>query len=94
MKNVNLTGLFLAMVAKFSVNSFDLHSVVPEGGEPIDALITFKGGNVGVFDLGKVLELVKENLTDAIKESGVKIKEGNVQVYIEFANSTFIDELS
>jgi len=46
MKNVNLTGLFLAMVADFGVTGFAISSIVPEGGEPIDALITFEDANI------------------------------------------------
>ena len=93
MKNVNLTGLFLAMVAKFGVNSFELYSIVPYNGEPIDALITFKGSNATLADIDMINEIVDENITGEVKQSKVTITIVNIQVYIEFEHK-FIDELA
>lgn len=94
MKNVNLTGLFLAMSAEFGVAGFELACITPVGKEPIDALIHFKDGLIGVFDLGKAEEIVKANLTGDVKQFNVSLMSGEIEVYIEFTNSTFIDELS
>ncbi len=84
MKNVNLIGLFLALVTNFGVTGFSLNSLIPEGKEPIDASIDFVSGNVGVFDLGKIDELLKENITGEVKQAVVSLKEGKIHIYIEF----------
>jgi hypothetical protein len=91
MKNVNLTGLYLAMITNFGVNGFDLHSIIPEGGEPIDALICFRGGNEKLNDIDKINEMVSEHITGDVKQVKVDITALYIQVYIEFTNSTFIE---
>lgn len=83
MKNINLTGLYLAMVAKFGVTGFELSSLVPQGGEPIDMLITFNGGSIGEFDLSKIEEFVIENQTGELQTIRTKIIDGRVQIYLE-----------
>lgn len=100
MKNVNLTGIFLAMVESFGVNSFNLTSIVPEGGEPIDALITFDGGDFNWFDLEDaankceaVENIVKANLTGEVLQIRTSIKNSKLELYIEFENSKFLDDL-
>lgn len=93
MKNVNLTGLFLALASQFAVKSFEVSCITPNGGEPIDALMYFKEGIVEVNDIPKILAIVKEN-TGEVKETGVKLTDKGIEIYIEFIGSTFIDELA
>lgn len=101
MKNVNLTGLFLALATQFGVKSFEVSCITPNGSEPIDVLMYFKEGIVEVNDIPKILDIVKEN-TGEVKETGVKLTDNGfsniefkgIEIYIEFINSTFIDELS
>jgi hypothetical protein len=94
MKNVNLTGLFLALSAKFGVNAFELSSIAPEGKEPNDVLIKFKGGNFGYIDLEAAAEkcetvevLVNENITGEVSKISTSIKSGDLELYIEFLTS-------
>lgn len=94
MKNVNLTGLFLAMVAEFGATGFALSSIVPDGGsEPIDALIVFEDTNIHDEDLAKVNEIIYENITGEVLQAVVKLKDNKLEVYIEFTNSEFLDSL-
>lgn len=87
MKNVNLTGLYLAMVAKFGVTGFELSSLVPQGGEPIDMLITFNGGSIENIDnltvLFDVNEFINQNVTGELQTIRTKINEGKIQIYLE-----------
>jgi hypothetical protein len=87
MKNVNLTGLYMAMVAKFGVTGFELSSLVPQGGEPIDMLITFNGGDIENLDNLKVLfdvdEITRQNVTGDLQTINFKINEGRIQIYLE-----------
>jgi len=88
MKNINLTGLYLALVAQFGVSGFELSSMKKiDSTEPTDALILFKDGNAGVFDLGKINEILKENITGDVKEAGVSLKQDKIEIYIEFLSS-------
>lgn len=94
MKNVNLTGIFLAMVAEFGVNHMQLDSIVPVGGdEPIDALISFKGCDMATFDQHKADTILSDNITGKVLQAVVKAKDDSIEVYIEFENSDFIDSL-
>jgi hypothetical protein len=87
MKNVNLTGLYLAMVAKFGVTGFELSSLVPQSGEPIDMLITFNGGDIENLDKFTVLfdvdEIIRQNMTGDLQTIRTKINEGKIQIYLE-----------
>jgi len=94
MKNVNLTGLYLALVAKFGVTGFELTSIVPqntETKEPIDAMIDFYGGNVVAFDLSEIGRILNENITGEIKQATASLKSDKIHIYIEFTNSEFKD---
>jgi hypothetical protein len=93
MKNVNLTGIFLGMV-NFGVSGFELTSITSKDGEPIDALIRFKDAVVIEEDLVKINEMVYANITTEVKQAVVRIKNVNeVELYIEFTNSEFLDTL-
>jgi len=84
MKNVNLTGLYLSLVAEFGVTSFELSSIVPTTtNEPIDAMIDFNS-NLEVFDIDRIQSIVNENIAVEVKQATVKIKESVIHVYIEF----------
>jgi hypothetical protein len=85
MKNVNLTGLFLYLVAEFGVTSFELSSIVPTTtNEPIDAMIDFNSRLDIEFDVERIQSIVNENITGDIKQATVKTKENVIHVYIEF----------
>jgi len=84
MKNVNLTGLFLSLVAEFGVTSFELSSIVPTTtNEPIDAMIDFNS-RLDEFDIDRIQSIVNENIAVEVKQATVKIKESVIHVYIEF----------
>ena len=84
MKNVNLTGLYLSLVAEFGVTSFELSSIVPTTtNEPIDAMIDFNS-NLEVFDIDRIQTIVNENIAVEVKQATVKVKENVIHVYIEF----------
>lgn len=93
MKNVNLSGIFLAMVADFGARGFELSSIVPEGGEPIDALVQFKGADVSKFDEAKANTILTENITGNVLQAVAKVKNDVIEVYIEFENSQYLDSL-
>lgn len=85
MKNVNLTGLYLSLVAEFGVTSFELSSIVPTTtNEPIDAAIDFNSRLEVEFDLERIQSIVNENITGDVKQATVKAKENVIHVYIEF----------
>ncbi len=85
MKNVNLTGLYLSLVAEFGVTSFELSSIVPTTtNEPIDAMIDFNSRLDIEFDVERIQSIVNENITSDVKQATVKTKENVIHVYIEF----------
>ena len=85
MKNVNLTGLYLSLVAEFGVTRFELSSIVPTTtNEPIDAMIDFNSRLDIEFDVERIQSIVNENITGDIKQATVKTKENVIHVYIEF----------
>ena len=86
MKNVNLTGLYLSLVAEFGVTSFELSSIVPTTtNEPIDAAIDFNSRFEEVeFDVERIQSIVNENITGDVKQATAKTKENVIHVYIEF----------
>jgi hypothetical protein len=86
MKNVNLTGLYLSLVAEFGVTSFELSSIVPTTtNEPIDAMIDFNSRLDNVdFDIEKLQSIVNDNIIGDVKQATVKIQENVIHVYIEF----------
>ncbi len=85
MKNVNLTGLYLSLVAEFGVTSFELSSIVPTTtNEPIDAMIDFNSRLDIEFDAERIQSIVNENITGDVKQATVKTKENVIHVYIEF----------
>lgn len=84
MKNVNLTGLYLALVSEFGVIGFTLSSIVPNTNEPIDAAIDFTSKDEEIeFDVVRIQELVNQNVTD-VKQTRIKTSENILHVYIEF----------
>ena len=84
MKNVNLTGLFLALVAKYGVSSFKVNSIINnKTNEPVDAIITFYNGNLTTLNLDEAEQIVKAN-TGEVKQFTVKKHKNNIRVYIEF----------
>jgi hypothetical protein len=86
MKNVNLTGLYLALVSDFGVTSFELSSIVPTTtNEPIDAMIDFNSRLEEVeFDIDTLQSIVNQNIVGDVKQATVKTKENVIHVYIEF----------
>lgn len=85
MKNVNLTGLYLSLVAEFGVTSFELSSIVPTTtNEPIDAMIDFNSRLDIEFDAERIQSIVNENITGDVKQATIKTKENVIHVYIEF----------
>ena len=84
MKNVNLTGLYLSLVAEFGVTSFELSSIVPTTtNEPIDAMIDFNSTS-NEFDVDRIQSIVNKNIAVEVKQATVKTKENVIHVYIEF----------
>ena len=100
MKNVNLTGLFLALASQFDCAGFNCNSLIPTGGEPIDMMLIFNvdKNTFKQEDIAKVNEIVYENITGEVKQVNTQFDNektnGNLTIYVEFNNSTFIDELS
>jgi len=86
MKNVNLTGLYLTLVAEFGVTSFELSSIVPTTkNEPIDAMIDFNSRLEGIeFDIERLQTIVNDNIIGDVKQATVKTQENVIHVYIEF----------
>jgi len=85
MKNVNLTGLYLSLVAEFGVTSFDLSSITPTTtNEPIDAMIDFNSRLDIEFDIERLQTILNDNITGDVKQATVKTKENVINVYIEF----------
>lgn len=100
MKNVNLTGIFLAMASTFGCAGFNTNSLIPTDGEPIDMMLMFNV-NKDTFkdeDIAKVNEIVYANIGEVVKQVDIKFDgdktNSNLTIYVEFANSTFIDNLS
>lgn len=95
MKNVKLSGIFLAMVAEFGTRGFEVTSIVPDYSiEPIDALITFKGCDMTTFNLSKANDIVKENIDMRdVLQVLVNAKQDSIEVYLEFIGSRFLDSL-
>jgi len=94
MKNVNLSLIFLGMVADFGARGMEVSSIVPDGGiEPIDALISFKGCDMSTFDQHKADTIIADNITGNVLQAVVKPKEDSIELYIEFENSKFLDDL-
>ena len=83
MKNVNLTGLYLSLVAEFGVTSFELSSIIPTTNEPIDAMIDFNS-RLDEFDIERLQTIVNDNITGDVKQATVKTIENVIHVYIEF----------
>lgn len=89
MKNVNLTGLFLAMVAKFDVSGFELTSIIPQNTEvkePIDVMIDFTCNDITLLDINEINKIINENIAGEVKQTSVKIKGNIIHVYVEFAD--------
>jgi len=93
MKNVNLTGIFLAMIAQFGVSGFELSSIIPIDKEPIDALIKFKDATVNEEDIASINEIIYANVIGEVRQVEAKLKDGTIEIYIEFTNSEFLDTL-
>lgn len=94
MKNVNLSLIFLGMIADFGARGMNVTSIVPEGGEePIDALITFTGCDMKSFDQHKADTIIADNITGNVLQAVVKPKEDVIELYVEFENSKYLDEL-
>ncbi len=94
MKNLNLTGLYLALIAKCDVTGFEVSSIIPQGNtpkEPIDVMIDFYSRKVDESTLDEVNQILKDNITGEVKQAEVKTKEGIIHVYVEFMNSEFKD---
>lgn len=94
MKNVNLTGLYLALVASCDVTGFELSGLRKiDSVEPTDALITFYPKDVNKVDISDVNKILKENITGEVMSMQAIIdNQNNISIYIEFDNSDFNDE--
>lgn len=103
MKNLNLTGLFLGMVERFNVSGFEITSIKPKDGEIIDALIVFKNAKLSEDDLSDIYDTNKIVFDNIGEERDVVgsfraitpkiINNNQIQLYIEFVTSEFLDTL-
>ena len=85
MKNLNLTGLYLALIAKYDVSGFNLSSIRKIGSnEPVDASIDFFDNDLVEIDLELVKTLVEANIEGEVKQVAVRLKDSYIHVYIEF----------
>ena len=85
MKNLNLTGLYLDLIAKYDVTGFHLSSIRKIGSiEPTDASIDFFNYRYGDIDMELVKTLVEANIEGAYKQLAVRLKDTYIHVYIEF----------
>jgi hypothetical protein len=93
MKNVNLTGLYLALIANCDVTGFELSSVRKLASvEPSDVLIDFEPRDAAKVNIAEVEKIVKENITGDVKQVVVNLNDKKkIHVYIEFVNSDWND---
>ena len=93
MKNVNLTGLYLALIAKYNVNGFSLHSIVKIGEtEPIDAIIDFTCPDVSIVSLDDVKLILDNNITGEVLQATPRILDDKIHIYIEFLGDHWNDD--
>ena len=94
MKNVNLTGLYLALIANCDVTGFELSSLRKNDSvEPTDALITFYPKDSNKVNISEVNKILKENVTGDVLSMDAKFNnQNNISIHIEFNNSDFNDE--
>lgn len=85
MKNVNLTGLYLALIVKADVSGFNLTSIRPiTSVEPIDAAIDFTCPDTTKLNLDDITDIVKSHINGEVKQVLVKLKDETIHTYIEF----------
>lgn len=94
MKNVNITGIFLAMIAKFGVSTFEVSSIIPKGGaEPIDVMLSFKNINITLENTAsEINEIVYENITGEVKSVSTTMNHGVLHIYIELKEMVINDD--
>ena len=93
MKNVNLTGLFLALVASCDVTGFELSCLRKiDSLEPSDAQINFFYTGKKEINVDEIKEEIVKYITSETKQISVALRNEKISVYIEFMNSDFNDE--
>ena len=92
MENINLTNIYLKLAKRFGFNEMKVSSILPTNREPIDMLMYFNGGNMKESDLGLVETIIKNN-TNTTKNINISLKNSTLEIYVEFGNSNFIDDL-
>lgn len=91
MKNVNLSQMFLVMVANFGAKGFSLNSIISNEGQPIDALIEFNGCDMSTFDQSKANQFLMDSINGDVLQAVIEPKDNVIEVYIEFTNSKFTE---
>ena len=85
MKNVNLTGLYLALMAKYGVQYFELSSIKKIGStEPVDVMIHFNCKDTDLITLDDVNAILADNIKGEFKQAVAGVKDSQIQIYIEF----------
>lgn len=96
MKNVNLTMLLTGLATKFGVNDYCVnHLMSTDSNEPMDMLINVMSVNRGELEIEIVETFVKSCIIGDVKQTGVTLKgsRGRFEIYIEFMNSEFKEQL-
>ena len=85
MKNVNLTGLYMALIAKCGVMGFELSSVRRVVDlEPSDVMLDFYANGEIKANPDEIKAILDANITGEVKQATVKLTEFGVHIYIEF----------
>lgn len=92
MKNLNLTGLYLALIKSCDVTNFRVSCLRKfNSDEPSDAFMIFDTKGDEEIDLKKVGVDLADNISGDIKTTNIEIRHNRLYVYVEFLSSDMND---
>lgn len=93
MKNVNLTQIYLDLIARCNVTGFTLSSIRKTNSvEPIDAVMDFDCVDINAVNIEDVKEIVNTNISGLVRKYDAKINDNKIHVYIEFIGGDYNDD--
>lgn len=85
MKNVNLTSLYLNLLAKFNISTFNCSSIKKTGEtEPNDIMIRCHIIDEAPINIDEVKTILDSNITGEVKQATATLVDDKIQIYIEF----------
>lgn len=94
MKNVNLTGLYMALILKCDIRGFELSGLRKiDNPEPYDMTLDFVPMDITSVNIDEVKNIVVSNIDGEVKQVSVSIiEDSKVHIYVEFMNSDWNDD--